>query len=95
VPCDGLKRMPLYFLHVKDASGLLQDPDGQECDDLAAARQEAIEAARDLMAECLRLGQPLGLGREMAIADESGEIISTVSFKAALPPDDHSPQGRW
>jgi hypothetical protein len=86
--------MPHYFLHVKDASGVLQDPDGQECDDLAAARQEAIEAARDLMAECLRLGQPLGLSRQMAIGDESAEIISTVPFKAGLQSDDHSPQGR-
>jgi hypothetical protein len=82
--------MPRYFLHVKDASGLLQDPDGQEFDDLAAARKEAIEAARELMAECLRLSQPLGLNREMAIADESGEIISTISFKAALPAEDPS-----
>jgi hypothetical protein len=46
------------------------------------------------MAECLRLGQPLGLSRQTAIGDESAEIISTVPFKAGLQSDDHSPQGR-
>ncbi len=83
--------MPRYFLHVKsDGSDLLQDPDGQELDDLAAAKQEAIEAARELMAEDLRNGQALGLDRIMLIADEAGNILLEVSFKDALPPDSSS-----
>lgn len=80
--------MPRYFLHVRNGSDLLQDPDGQEFDDLAAARQEATEAARILMAECLRSGQPLGLGKEMAIADENGVVVATVPFKDAIPTED-------
>ena len=79
--------MPRYFLHVNGRSGLLADPDGQECADLADARQEAIEAARDLMAECLRAGQPLGLHSEMIIADEQGATLATVSFHEAVPED--------
>jgi hypothetical protein len=84
--------MPRYFLHVKTGPDLLRDPDGQEFDDLTAARQEAIEAARDLMAECLRSGRPLNLGREMVLADENGDVVATVTFRAALPVDDTSPQ---
>jgi hypothetical protein len=82
--------MPHYFLHVKTGSDLLQDPDGQEFDDLAAARQEAIESARDLMAECLRTDQPLGLQREMVIAGENGDTIEVLAFRAALPADSAS-----
>ena len=79
--------MPRYFLHVNERSALLVDPDGQECADLAAARQEATEAARDLMAERLRAGEPLGLHREMIIADEHGTTFATLSFHEVVPDD--------
>ena len=79
--------MPHCFLHVRNGPDLLQDPDGQELADLAAAKEEAVAVARDLMAECLRSGQPLGLGRMMVIADENGDITYEVAFRAALPRD--------
>jgi Domain of unknown function (DUF6894) len=82
--------MPRYFFHVRDGSDLLTDPDGQELDDLAAAHQEAVKTGRDLMAECLRCDRSLGLDRAIVVADENGAIVSEVSFKAALPPDDPS-----
>jgi hypothetical protein len=84
---DGTAHMPRYFLHVRDGSDLHQDPDGQEFDDLASAKQEAIEAAREVMAECLRCGRPLGLGRAMIIADENGVTVAEVSFETAVPHD--------
>jgi hypothetical protein len=80
--------MARYYLHVRErSSALLQDPDGQELDDLASAKSEAIESARDLMAECLRSGRPLGLDRTMVVADENGATVAEVSFEAALPDD--------
>jgi hypothetical protein len=82
--------MPRYFLHVKDGSDLLQDLDGQEFDDLTAAKQEAIGAVRDLMAECLRCGRPLGLSRAMVIADENGATLAMVLFESALPTENSS-----
>lgn len=84
--------MPRYFLHVKDGSGLTHDPEGEELGDLAAAQQEAAAAARDLMAECLRKGEPLGVHREVVIDDQSGDMVATVSFASALPAE-HEPPG--
>jgi hypothetical protein len=81
--------LPALFLARKGR--LLQDPDGQELADLAAARQEAAAAARDLMAESLRAGRPLGLDRAMVVADENGGHVAEVSFEAALPAEDASP----
>jgi hypothetical protein len=46
--------MPQYFLHVRDHEGLILDPDGSCLDDLSAARAEAIESARELMAKASR-----------------------------------------
>ena len=79
--------MTRYFLHVQDGSDMLEDPCGQNFDDLAAAEREAAAAARDLMAEALRCNEPLGLQRMMLINDEEGHTISTVAFTAALPGD--------
>jgi hypothetical protein len=79
--------MPRYFLNILDGIELINDPDGEEFEDLAAAEQEALQGARDLMAECLRAGAPLGLGREMVIADEDDTVVATVPFASAIPPE--------
>jgi hypothetical protein len=76
--------MPHYFLDVRNGSDLLEDQDGQELGDLAAARQEALEAARELMAEDLRNGAPLCLDRVMVLADEKGHVGSEIPFGSAL-----------
>jgi hypothetical protein len=76
--------MPRYFLHVRNQSELMEDPEGQECDSVEAAVREATQAARDLMAECLRNGQPLDKGRVMVVQDEAGEIVAEVPFERAL-----------
>jgi hypothetical protein len=75
--------MPRYFLHVQNGSELA-DPDGAEFQDLTAAQQEATQSARDLMAECLRAGEPLGLGRTMVICDETGVVVATMPFAALI-----------
>jgi hypothetical protein len=77
--------MHRYFLHIRNGTELLADHDGQEFDDVAAAEQEAAQSARDLMAECLRLAQPLGLGREMVICDDAGSVVAKVPFAKAIP----------
>jgi hypothetical protein len=80
--------MARYFLHVKDRSNVVQDPDGQELDDLAAAKEEAAAAARELMAEALRAGEPLGLHREMHIEDDHGLTVASIPFSEAPLPED-------
>lgn len=93
--CDWKPPMPRYFLHFKEGPDhfkegpdVIIDPEGQEFADLSAAHHEAAEVARDLMAERLRSGQPLGLGHEVIIANEYGDALATVVFQAALPEED-------
>ena len=43
-----------YFIHIVTDLERLVDPDGAEFPDLATARAEARQSARDLMAEDLR-----------------------------------------
>jgi hypothetical protein len=75
---------PLYF-HVKEgAAGLLSDPEGSRLPDLAAARKEAIESARQLISAAVLTGEPLGLGREMQVEDENGTTLLTLRFRDVI-----------
>ena len=76
--------MPRYFLHVRNRSELLKDPDGQEFASVAAAEQEALQVARELMAECLLSGQPLEKERVMVVQDAAGNTVVVVPFERAL-----------
>ena len=77
--------MPHYFLHLRDGSQLFEDPEGQTFDDLAAAVREATQGAREIMADNLRFGKPLGVHREIVVSDIEGRPVSTVAFRTALP----------
>ncbi len=75
--------MPRYFFHVREAADLVEDLDGIEFPDDAAAGAEAIEAARDIMAEYIRKGQDVS-GWCFEIADGSSRPIMTVPFSEAV-----------
>jgi hypothetical protein len=68
------------FLHLKDGEALRADPDGQEFSTLEEAASEAAEAARSIMAEAMRHGQPLNARRSFPIADAAGVVLLTVQF---------------
>ncbi len=75
--------MPRYFLHVREAGDLVEDPDGVDFPDVAAARMEAVEAAREIMAEHIRKGLDVS-GWSFEIADGSGRPVMTVPFSEAI-----------
>jgi hypothetical protein len=82
--------MPRYFLHIKEGPDVVIDPEGQNFADLPAAQVEAVEVARDLMAERLRAGRPMDLNSEVIVSDEHGDTLARVEFQAALRSDDPS-----
>lgn len=76
--------MPRYFLHVEDGTHRIEDPEGSELPDLAAAREEALTASRQLWANALRDQVDLGQ-RRFVIMDESGTLLASVDMDEALP----------
>ena len=66
---------------------MISDPDGEELPSVEAARQEAIKAAQDLLAEKLRAGEIVD-GQEFDICDEPGNVVERVPFRSVikLPP---------
>ncbi len=77
--------MPRFHFHVRDGDSLLEDLEGAEFPDLDAARADAVAASRDVLAERIKAGLPLG-GLQFEIRDEAGRLVATVPIRdAALP----------
>ena len=74
--------MPRYYFHLHNGA-TSRDEEGRELADLAAAREEAIKAARDLMGEDIRAGL-LRLGQRIEILDEDGAEVLVVPFAEAV-----------
>jgi hypothetical protein len=72
--------MPRYYIHIYDDTAMM-DGDGFDLRDLAAAKHEAIQGARSIMAENLVAGRPLKLFHRIEIADERGEVLAVIAFR--------------
>ena len=75
--------MPRYFFHIRNEAEFIEDPEGAELPSLDHARQEAVLAAREILAERLLKGQPIG-GDVFEITDESGSLVENVPFRSLL-----------
>jgi hypothetical protein len=74
--------MPRYFFHIHDAADLI-DEDGLELPSAEVAKWEALRGARGLAAEQVLAGR-LSLNDRIDVADETGAVIATVSFRDAV-----------
>jgi hypothetical protein len=78
--------MPRYFFHIRKGDAFDQDSEGREIATTSVLREEAIEAARDVLAD----GDLQGLDRRewvFEVADKSGGIVLTLPFVDAIEPD--------
>ena len=75
--------MPRWYLHVHDGDKAILDPEGSELPSLAAAREEALIAARELLVDGLRSGRDRLYWR-FEIADETGAPILMVPFSEMI-----------
>ena len=75
--------MPRYYMHVCNGTGFVEDEEGVELLDEATARQKAIEAARDVMANDLRGGE-LDLSSFIEVEDKNRQLLFTIQFIDAV-----------
>lgn len=76
----GLTR---FYFHLQRET-LVEDPEGSDLPDLAAARAFALDAARDLWAEAVTSGSDL-CTHGFRITNAGGDCLAVVSFSEALP----------
>jgi hypothetical protein len=88
--------MPLFYFHVCDGAGFVEDEEGRDLPDAGAARAEAVRGARGLMADDLQRGT-LALSSFVEVEDEEHRLLFTISFKDMveidLTPPAKAPRG--
>lgn len=75
--------MALYFMHLRDGSDELLDPEGKEFSSLTSLRDAVLATARDLLVGDVRDGK-MDLRLWIDVEDESGTIVHTLPFKHAV-----------
>jgi hypothetical protein len=75
--------MPVYFFNIQEGTELIGDPDGSDLADPAAARAEALVAARSLLAAAV-IGGKLPLSHAIRVTDAAGHPVLTVTFAESV-----------
>ena len=75
--------MPRYFMHICNGSGFVEDEEGLELPSESVAREAAIRAARDVMANDLR-GGDLDLSSFIEVEDGNKQLLFTIHFIDAV-----------
>ena len=78
--------MPRYYRHIRQSDQLIHDTDGIELADLDAARADALEGIRDILAEAIKRGNDVPLDDAIVITNKAGRELMTIPFIEALPP---------
>lgn len=78
--------MPQFFFHIRNANSFDKDLEGAEFETLAKAHEEAIHAARELLAAKVLRGLALD-GSRFEITSEDGVVVDIVPFKSAISLD--------
>lgn len=75
--------MARYFMHLRDGTEQILDPEGLEFPTIEALRKAVLVSARDLMTGDVREGV-IDLRFRIDVEDEAGEIIYSLPFKHAV-----------
>jgi hypothetical protein len=83
LPGAVLAAMPRYFFHICNGNGFVEDEEGCELPDEAAAHEQAVEGARDVMSGDLRTGE-LDLTSFIEVEDAGHNLVFTLVFADAV-----------
>ena len=75
--------MPRYFIHLRDGTTELLDPEGVRFDTLDALREAVLATARDLMSGDIRNGI-IDLRFRIDAEDDDGDIVYSLPFEHAV-----------
>jgi hypothetical protein len=80
--------MPRYYFNLRHRpgpAGLAVDPEGEEFSDLNAARERALDAARDMIARTRTDVIRDWFECSFEIEDEDAQLLLTVPFSDTVP----------
>jgi hypothetical protein len=71
--------VPIFYLHISESAGFVEDTEGHELADVATAIRVAAEGLRDILAAELRNGN-LDTVSFVEIENDQHELLATVTF---------------
>jgi hypothetical protein len=77
--------MTRYFFNYRDVARYFPDAEGGDFLDLAAARLDGRQSARELLGTERGESDPAFLGGTFEITDLAGALLATIRFDEALP----------
>lgn len=72
-----------YYLNVRTDTELIVDDEGVELPDLGDAAEEALQAARDILADRVKHGEKVDDG-VFEVLDKSGTTVLTIPIRSVL-----------
>lgn len=81
-----------YFDVVHKGDDVAADTEGSDLNGLSAARAEAEEAAREIVAEAVKAGKVID-GDFIKVSDERGEVVYTLPLRDVIHLDDRGRSG--
>jgi hypothetical protein len=75
--------MPLYYFHVREGERVEIDPEGANFETADQAREEAIKAAREIIAEKVLRGDWIGR-HQFEITTDDGFVVGVLPFRSVL-----------
>jgi hypothetical protein len=75
--------MPMYYFQQQDSTGVTEDPEGSELPDQLAARECAVQSARQLLANAIRFDT--SVPDKIFVVNEEGVELLTVFIADVLP----------
>lgn len=75
--------MPRFYFNVRDGDTVITDQEGIELAGKSDAAEEAMQAARDLLADQLKHGARLE-SKSFEVVNDTGETVLTLPFRSVL-----------
>lgn len=76
--------MAKYYFHIRNGEEFVEDVEGIFMMDIAAVQEEAVKAAREMVADLVIRGQQIDEKR-FEVEDEKGDIVLILPFRLAIP----------
>lgn len=76
--------MAKYYFHIRNGEEFVEDVEGIFMLDIAAVQEEAVKAAREMVADLVIRGQQIDEKR-FEVEDEKGDIVLILPFRLAIP----------
>ncbi|MGB6395311.1 MAG: hypothetical protein WBF73_06470 [Bradyrhizobium sp.] len=73
-----------FYFHLRAGDQLILDDEGLDLPGVYAARREAMQSAREILAGAIRAGQAM-VPDAFVISDEAGRVLDTVTLAEVLP----------